>query len=300
MTEEEFKGILKKEVDYINSLIYNFLPEEKDKYKKISEAVNYSVKAGGKRLRPMLILESYRLCGGDKSKEESLVAPFMAGMEFIHTYSLVHDDLPAMDNDMLRRGLPTTHAKYGEDFGILAGDALLNLAYEVMSDATVNTGSADAARAMSVISKKAGIFGMVGGQCLDVDLTGEKLSEEELDFIFRLKTGALIEAAFMAGAILAGADDEKVKALGEAGLFTGMAFQIRDDILDETGNQEEIGKPVHSDADNNKTTYVTLYGLEKAEKDVSDFSIKAEDIIKNAGDNEFLIMLIRSLINRKS
>ena len=146
----------------------------------------------------------------------------------------------------------------------------------------------------------AGIFGMVGGQCLDVDLTGEKLSEEELDFIFRLKTGALIEAAFMAGAILAGADDEKVKALGEAGLFTGMAFQIRDDILDETGNQEEIGKPVHSDADNNKTTYVTLYGLEKAEKDVSDFSVKAEDIIKNAGDNEFLIMLIRSLINRKS
>ncbi len=299
MNTDEFKQRLEEEVEYINELIYKFLPEEKDKYKKISEAVNYSVKAGGKRLRPMLILESYRLCGGDPEEERSRVASFMAAMEFIHTYSLVHDDLPAMDNDLLRRGLPTTHAKFGEDFGILAGDALLNLAYEVMTDAVVMLKDLSAAKAMKVIAQKAGISGMVGGQCLDVDLTGKEMSADELDFIFKLKTGALIEASFMAGGILAGADDEKVNALGRAGYYTGMAFQIRDDILDETGNEEEIGKPVHSDEKNNKTTYVSLYGLEKADEDVCSFSAKAENILKEIGDNTFLIELIRSMVNRK-
>lgn len=299
MNTDEFKQRLEEEVEYINALIYEYLPEEKDNFKKISGAVNYSVKAGGKRLRPMLILESYRLCGGSPEIEKSKVAPFMAGMEFIHTYSLVHDDLPAMDNDLLRRGLPTTHAKYGEDFGILAGDALLNLAYEVMTEAVVSLQDQSAAKAMKTIAKKAGILGMVGGQCMDVDLTGKEMSAEDLDFIFKLKTGALIEASFMAGAILAGEDDEKVSALGQAGYYTGMAFQIRDDILDETGKEEEIGKPVHSDKDNNKTTYVSLYGLKKAEADVCDLSGKAEDIIRKTGNNIFLMELIRNMVNRK-
>lgn len=298
MNADDFKKALNEKTEYINEIIYDFLPEEKDKYKKIAEAVNYSVKAGGKRLRPMLILESYRLCGGDTQEEKEKLAPFMSAMEFIHTYSLVHDDLPAMDNDILRRGLPTTHAKYGEDFGILAGDALLNLAYEVMSEAIVRSQDIRAAKAMSVIARNAGIMGMVGGQCLDVDLTGSKMSADELDFIFKLKTGALIEGAFMAGGLLAGADEEKVEALGKAGHFTGMAFQIRDDILDETGSEEEIGKPVHSDKDNNKTTYVSLYGLKKAEEDVFELSQKAEDIITGIGKNDFLIELIRSMVKR--
>ncbi len=299
MNESDFKQLLKEKTACINDLIYGYLPEETGYFKKISEAVNYSVRAGGKRLRPMLILESYRLCGGSREEEEKRTAPFMAAMEFIHTYSLVHDDLPAMDNDLLRRGLPTTHAKFGEDFGILAGDALLNLAYEIMAEAVCKSEDDTAAKAMKVIAKKAGISGMVGGQCLDVELTGKPMSEEQLDFIFKLKTGALIEAAFMSGAILAGADSEKTEALGQAGFLTGMAFQIRDDILDMTGTEEEIGKPVNSDEKNNKTTYVTLYGLERAEDDVRNFSEKAENMIRATGDNEFLVELIRSMVSRK-
>lgn len=299
MNETDFKQQLNEKTDYINRIIYDFLPEETGNFRKIAEAVNYSIKAGGKRLRPMLILESYRLCNRDPKEESKILAPFMAAMEYIHTYSLVHDDLPAMDNDLLRRGLPTTHAKFGEDFGILAGDALLNMAYEIMSEAVCDSGDDRPARAMRIISEKAGIKGMVGGQCLDVELTGKSMSEEQLDFIFKLKTAALIEAAFMAGAILAGADDVKVNELGQAGFFTGMAFQIRDDILDTTGTEEEIGKPVKSDEKNNKTTYVSLYGLEKANEDVRCFSEKAEKIIMSAGDNEFLIELIRSMVSRR-
>ena len=248
-----FKTELEQEVGFINDIIEKFLPDETGIDKKIKEAMNYSVNAGGKRIRPMLMLEVYKLCGGNNFLE---VYPFMAALEFIHSYSLVHDDLPAMDNDDYRRGRLTTHKVFGEDFGILAGDGLLNHAYEIMAKALIEgEGEIDKkAKAMEIIARKAGIYGMVGGQAVDVELTGKPLTEEQLDFIFRLKTGALIEAAFLAGGYLAGCDDETASKLEKAAALIGFAFQIRDDILDVTGSLEELGKPVFSDEKNNKTT----------------------------------------------
>lgn len=292
-----FKTELEQEVGFINDIIEKFLPDETGIDNKIMEAMNYSVNAGGKRIRPMLMLEVYKLCGGNNFLE---VYPFMAALEFIHSYSLVHDDLPAMDNDDYRRGRLTTHKVFGEDFGILAGDGLLNHAYEIMAKALIEgEGEIDKkAKAMEIIARKAGIYGMVGGQAVDVELTGKPLTEEQLDFIFRLKTGALIEAAFLAGGYLAGCDDETASKLEKAAALIGFAFQIRDDILDVTGSLEELGKPVFSDEKNNKTTYVTLYGLEKSEMDVESMSNEAVNIIKSIGNNEFLEELVCNLINR--
>ena len=292
-----FKTELEQEVGFINDIIEKLLPDETGIDKKIKEAMNYSVNAGGKRIRPMLMLEVYKLCGGNNFLE---VYPFMAALEFIHSYSLVHDDLPAMDNDDYRRGRLTTHKVFGEDFGILAGDGLLNHAYEIMAKALIEgEGEIDRkAKAMEIIARKAGIYGMVGGQAVDVELTGKPLTEEQLDFIFRLKTGALIEAAFLAGGYLAGCDDETASKLEKAAALIGFAFQIRDDILDVTGSLEELGKPVFSDEKNNKTTYVTLYGLEKSEMDVESMSNEAVNIIKSIGNNDFLEELVCNLINR--
>ena len=292
-----FKTELEQEVGFINDIIEKFLPDETGIDKKIKEAMNYSVNAGGKRIRPMLMLEVYKLCGGNNFLE---VYPFMAALEFIHSYSLVHDDLPAMDNDDYRRGRLTTHKVFGEDFGILAGDGLLNHAYEIMAKALIEgEGEIDKkAKAMEIIARKAGIYGMVGGQAVDVELTGKPLTEEQLDFIFRLKTGALIEAAFLAGGYLAGCVDETASKLEKAAALIGFAFQIRDDILDVTGSLEELGKPVFSDEKNNKTTYVTLYGLEKSEMDVESMSNEAVNIIKSIGNNDFLEELVCNLINR--
>ena len=292
-----FKTELEQEVGFINDIIEKFLPDETGIDKKIKEAMNYSVNAGGKRIRPMLMLEVYKLCGGNNFLE---VYPFMAALEFIHSYTLVHDDLAAMDNDDYRRGRLTTHKVFGEDFGILAGDGLLNHAYEIMAKALIEgEGEIDKkAKAMEIIARKAGIYGMVGGQAVDVELTGKPLTEEQLDFIFRLKTGALIEAAFLAGGYLAGCDDETASKLEKAAALIGFAFQIRDDILDVTGSLEELGKPVFSDEKNNKTTYVTLYGLEKSEMDVESMSNEAVNIIKSIGNNDFLEELVCNLINR--
>ncbi len=283
-------------------IIKSYLPQP-EKYKElIVESARYSVEAGGKRVRPLIIMEAFRLCGG---KDESVIKPFMAALEFIHSYSLVHDDLPAMDNDTYRRGKLTTHKKFGEDFGILAGDALLNYAYEVMLSAVMsaykNYDSAQVYnmnKAAAIIAYKAGINGMVGGQSLDVYLTGKDMDKDQLDFIFNLKTGALIEAAFMAGGTLAGADYDVVNKLEKAGNLVGVAFQIQDDILDIYGDESKLGKPVHSDERNNKNTYVSLYGIDAARKAVSSMSAKAEDIIKDIGDNEFLVQFINYLINR--
>ena len=296
----EFEKTLKERTLKVNSIIEDFLPEaDNTMYKRIMEAMRYSVSAGGKRLRPVLMLEAYRLCGG---KSEHEVYPFMAALEFIHTYSLVHDDLPAMDNDDYRRGKLTTHKVYGEDFGVLAGDGLLNYAYEVMTYAVASSAPANtrkAARAAQSLARKAGVFGMVGGQSLDVWLTDKPMNESELDFIFNLKTGALIEAAFMAGGILAGAGETVVEKLEKAGNLVGVAFQIKDDILDVTSTQEVLGKPVFSDEKNNKTTYVTLYGMERASSDVARMSEAAKKLVKEIGDNPFLVELINKLINRE-
>ena len=278
-----FNEELKQRVEQINALLAAKLPAEEGMQQRVAEAMNYSVNAGGKRLRPMLLLEVYRLLGGN---DEKIMEPFMAALECIHTYSLVHDDLPAMDNDDYRRGKLTTHKKFGEDFGVLAGDGLLNYAYELLfngiSEVTEPDDLIRCVKAAKVIAYKAGIYGMVGGQSLDVWLTDKPMNEAQLEFIFNLKTGALIEAAFMAGAILA-----------------GVAFQIQDDILDVTSTQEVLGKPVLSDEKNHKTTYVTLYGMEKAEKDVVEMSNEALRLIEETGENEFLDELVRRLIHRE-
>jgi geranylgeranyl diphosphate synthase type II len=296
---KDYSGRLKSETDAVNTIVAEYLPKPEGFQKKLIEAADYSVQVGGKRLRPMILLESYRLCGGS---HEEICYPFMAALECIHSYSLVHDDLPAMDNDMYRRGNLTTHAKFGEDFGILAGDALLNFAFELILKAVSEAGNEEdrgrMSRAGRVIAEKSGIFGMAGGQSLDVELTGKPVSAQQLDFIFRLKTGALLEAAFAAGAILAGADDAVTETLQNAGLLVGMAFQIRDDILDVTGNEKTLGKPVLSDEKNDKTTYVTLYGLDKAQKDVEAYSDEAESRIRSCGDNDFLLWLVERLVSR--
>lgn len=290
---------LKLKVEDINRVIREYLPKEEGMQHRVIEAANYSVEAGGKRVRPLIMLETYKLFGGDN---ESEVYPFMAALECIHSYSLVHDDLPAMDNDDYRRGRLTTHKKYGEDFGVLAGDALLNYAYEIMLSSITKL-TADkvvkAVRAAQIIAYKAGIYGMVGGQSLDVWLTDKSMDDKQLDFIFNLKTGALIEAAFMAGAVLAGADESTVADIEKAGNKVGVAFQIKDDILDVTSTQEKLGKPVFSDEKNNKTTYVTLYGMDKADRDVEALSKEAVDIINKYGNNDFLVSLILKLINRE-
>ena len=292
-----FDEQLKNRTEYVQNIIYKYCPKEEGHQKIIFEAMNYSLKAGGKRLRPILMLETLKLFGADEKK----AYPFMAAMEMIHTYSLVHDDLPAMDNDEYRRGKKTTHKMYGEDMGILAGDGLLNFAYETMSYAVVNSNEPlSAAKAMAVIAKKAGIYGMVGGQTVDVINEGKELDLETIKFIHKLKTAALIEASMMAGAILGGATDEEVSAVEMIAYDIGMAFQIQDDILDVTSTTEILGKPVLSDEKNQKTTYVTLLGLEQSKKDVKEYSNEAVELLKKLNcNNEFLEKLIIKLINRE-
>lgn len=293
-----FKEELQKRTGEIEEIIKGYLPEETGFQKTVLEAVNYSVLAGGKRLRPMLMQETCRMFGG----EGELVKPFMAAIEMIHTYSLVHDDLPAMDNDEYRRGKKTTHAVYGEAMGILAGDALLNLAFETAAEAFAIEVSSRTARAMQILARKAGIYGMIGGQVVDVESEGQPLSREKLNFIYRLKTSALIEASMMIGAVLAGASDEELAAVERVAGDVGLAFQIQDDILDVTSTTEELGKPVHSDEKNEKTTYVTWKGIDKAKEMVealTDEAIALLSEIKTDKKDDFLEELLKSLVYRK-
>ena len=258
LNKSQFMEELQQKVEHINNVLEKFLPAEEGQQRIIFEAMNYSVRAGGKRLRPMLMEETYHMFGGSSA----VIEPFMAAIEMIHTYSLVHDDLPAMDNDEYRRGKKTTHAVYGEAMGILAGDALLNMAYETAAKAfDMEVADARVARAFTVLAKKAGVYGMVGGQVVDVE--SEKsddcpITREKLDFIYRLKTGALIESSMMIGAILAGASSDEVSRVEQIAAKLGLAFQIQDDVLDVTSTLEVLGKPVGSDEKNNKATYVAL------------------------------------------
>lgn len=288
--------VLKQKVAEIEEILYGYLPKEEGLQKTVLEAMNYSVRAGGKRLRPMLMRETYRLFGG----EDKVVEPFLAAIEFIHTYSLVHDDLPALDNDEYRRGKKTTHAVYGECMGILAGDALLNYAYEVAASAFELEVSPRVAKALQVLAKKAGIYGMVGGQIADIESEGKTVGLDVIEFIHENKTGALIEASMMVGAILAGASEEEVAKIEQVASDVGIAFQIRDDILDVVSDTETLGKPVGSDEKNQKSTYVTLKGLRQAERDVEVYSERALSVLGSfEGKNEFLVDLIRMLIDRK-
>lgn len=294
----EFKKELEQRVTEIESILENYLPEEKGYQKTVLEAMNYSVRAGGKRLRPMLMQETYRLFGGTSEA----IRPFMAAIEMIHTYSLVHDDLPAMDNDEYRRGKKTTHAVYGEAMGILAGDALLNYAYETAAKALLASPSDPAvAKAFALLAQKAGIYGMVGGQVVDVESEDQPdIERDKLDFIYQLKTGALIEASMMIGAILAGAEEEAVAKTGQIAEKVGLAFQIQDDILDRTSTLEVLGKPVGSDVKNHKSTYVTFEGIEQSQKDVERLSEEALELLFSFPEkNPFLEELLRYLIHRK-
>ena len=295
MDRKEEIALHTKEVEEI---ITKYLPKEEGFQKTVISAMNYSFLAGGKRLRPMLMLETYRMFGG----KSEIIEPFMSAIEMIHTYSLVHDDLPAMDNDDYRRGKETTHKVYGEAMGILAGDGLLNLAYETMSQAFfMEPDNKSVAKAFAVLAKKAGIYGMVGGQTVDVETDkGDLITKEKLDFIYALKTGALIEASMLVGAILAGAGEKEQKVIETAAGAIGLAFQIQDDILDITSTTEVLGKPVGSDEKNNKATYVTYEGLEKSKKDVARISKEAVELLQSLPvTNEFLIQLVLELIHRE-
>lgn len=324
----------------IEEMLRAYLPEEKGYQRTVLEAMNYSMLAGGKRLRPLMMYETYRMYAGDG--KDAVIAPFLAAIEMIHTYSLVHDDLPAMDNDEYRRGRKTTHVVYGEAMAILAGDGLLTYAFETaarafqtaeqvcgtaarafqtaeqLSGTAAEHKESDAAgldakaravlcgrvgRAVGVLAQKAGIDGMLGGQCADVEAEkkGGTVSMEQLLFIHAKKTAAMIESALMIGAILAGAPEEDIGRLEQIGYHVGVAFQIRDDILDVEGNQEELGKPVGSDERNQKSTYVTLVGMERAKEDVERISREAVSLMEQLTvKNDFLTELIRRMVYRTS
>ena len=294
-----WKSERQKRIEEVEKIIEAWLPAEGGYQKQVIEAMNYSIQAGGKRVRPVLMLETYRLFGG-KSR---IIEPFLAAIEMIHTYSLVHDDLPAMDNDEYRRGKKTTHKVYGEAMAILAGDALLNYAFETATLAfDIEPENKNTGRALRILAQKAGVYGMVGGQVVDVESekTGTDITREKLDFIYRLKTSALIESSMMIGAVLAGADSDQIDIIEKTASKLGLAFQIQDDILDVTSTLEVLGKPIGSDEKNNKVTYVTFEGLDKASKDVETISKEAEKLLDSfEGDKEFLKGLFEYLIHRE-
>lgn len=295
-----FQDELKKRTEEIEAVLKSYLPREEGFAKTMAQAMNYSVLAGGKRLRPMLILETCRMFGG----EDKLSYPFMAAMEMIHTHSLVHDDLPALDNDDYRRGRLTTHKVYGEAMGVLSGVALLNYAYEVMLTAfdlaEDEKARARVIKALKVMSHKTGLYGMLGGQSVDVENDGKPMSREMINYIYENKTSALIEGSMMAGAILGGASAEEVAVVEKAASGIGLAFQIQDDILDVTSTAEELGKPIHSDEKNHKTTYVTLMGIEKALQQVAELSEEAVKLLEGLNKkNEFLFTLVKELVGRR-
>lgn len=293
-----FKDEMNARKMHIEKILDQYLPEPDGFQKTVLTAMNTTVRAGGKRLRPMLMEETFRMFHG----KGDVIKPFMAAIEMIHTYSLIHDDLPALDNDDYRRGQKTCHIVYGEDMAILAGDALLNYAYETASkafDLADKEQIPAVIRAIQILSSKPGIYGMIGGQVADVELEGTPLSMEQILYIHKNKTSALIEACMMIGALLAGVGDREAKEMEQCGEWIGLAFQIQDDILDLTGDEKELGKPVGSDEKNHKTTYVTLKGLEQSKKDVENISGKAIEILRQYDEEDgYLTNLVTFLMDR--
>ena len=305
MEETIFRQELQKRTTAIEDLLKQYLPAEEGYQKTVIEAMNYSLMAGGKRLRPMLMQETYRMLGG----EDDIIEPFMAAIEMIHTYSLVHDDLPSMDNDEYRRGRRTTWSVYGDGMGVLAGDGLLNYAFETAFRAfpacAVGT-AADpdypkVASALHILARKAGIYGMIGGQNADIEAEEQDtpLTTEQILFIHANKTAALIQAAMTIGATLAGATDEEIAALELCAYNVGIAFQIQDDILDVVGDSKELGKSTGSDAQNHKQTYVTIHGLEDSGREVERLTGEAVKVLDSfSGEHEFLKELLLHLVHR--
>ncbi len=295
--EKEFQEQLAAKVARMDEMVKEYLPKEEGYQKTIFSAMQYSVLAGGKRLRPILMEETYRLFGGTST----VIEPFLAAMEMIHTYSLVHDDLPAMDNDEYRLGKQTPLVVNGEAMGILAGDALLNYAYETALTAfDREPENPYIPKALQVLAREAGVYGMVGGQVVDVETTGQKQAPEVLHFIYHRKTAALLMASMKIGAILAGAEEAYQKQVEKAAEELGMAFQIQDDLLDVLGEEAVLGKPIGSDEKNEKTTYVSLYGIEAARQEVEKRSRESVALIQALPyENDFLVQLMLTLIHRE-
>ncbi|WP_029320706.1 polyprenyl synthetase family protein [Butyrivibrio sp. AE3004] len=302
----DFDRLLDEKAAEAEKIVKSFLPLEEGYQKTVIEAMNYSVLAGGKRIRPVLMMEMFRIFSG---KSEEIIAPFMAAMEMIHTYSLVHDDLPALDNDEYRRGRKTTHVVYGPGMATIAGDGLLNYAFETAikvfnckEELPLYDGEFSDRRAVAlkILATKAGIYGMIGGQCADIEAEGKACAtEDELIFIHENKTAALLESSMMIGALLAGADSATLKEIEQAARKIGVAFQIQDDVLDVTGDEAELGKPVGSDEKNEKTTYVTLHGIEESKREVERLSDEAIGILSEfEGADTFLIPLVKWMITR--
>lgn len=282
-------------VNIINDEILKYL--KKYSGEEMYEPMEYSLKAGGKRFRPMIMLlmcEALSGCYKD-------AIPFAVGIECIHTYSLIHDDLPSMDNDDLRRGLPTCHIKFDEATAVLAGDGLLNIAFEIMLDKLKNSFEKKYLDAIYCIAISSGTNGMIKGQALDIKAEGKKISKNELFDIYENKTGKIILSSMKSGAIIGGANEEQLSIVEDIAYKLGIAFQIQDDILDIEGEQEKIGKPINSDLKNNKSTYVSMYGIEKAKNDYMELSSQVLQNLEKLGVKDKCIYhYIKSLINRNS
>lgn len=289
--------VKKKLNDYaeiVNKKLVEYLPPAMDGQKQVTKAMKFSLVNGGKRLRPILVLEFCKMCGGDAKK----ALAYACAVEYVHTYSLIHDDLPCMDDDDMRRGNPSCHKMFGEATALLAGDALLTHAFDLICQSDLN--DEKNVMAISLLSQNAGVSGMIGGQVLDIKFEDTDPSISDILTVHRLKTGALISAACLLGCIAAGADSEKIAAASKFAYLLGTAFQIKDDLLDIQGDEEKLGKPIGSDAQNDKTTYVTLVGVEKAQKDVQTLTNSAIEIIKEFDNNEFMIALCEYLITREN
>lgn len=292
MTEFEFDNILKNDIRKVDNSLLSYLPDAKDGQFGVADAMKYSLVNGGKRIRPVLALEFARACGG--SREECL--PLACALEYIHTYSLIHDDLPCMDNDDMRRGKPSCHKQFDEATALLAGDALLTHAFEIVSVSDLPDDKK--VTAISLLSQNSGVGGMIGGQVIDLLFEQGDPTLKELLTVYKLKTGALISAACLLGCISAGADSEKLSAASKFAYSLGIAFQIQDDILDITGDEKELGKPVGSDAANSKKTYAAIVGIDKAKQDVvrlTDNAVKQLDAFEDA---EFIKLLAHKLVSR--
>lgn len=292
MTQLEFENIMKNDISLVESRLTDLLPKCANGQDEVVEAMKYSLVNGGKRLRPVLCLEFAKACGGDRFD----ALDFACAVEYIHTYSLIHDDLPCMDDDDMRRGKPSCHKQFGEATALLAGDALLTHAFQIVAGAELD--DSKIALACGLLAQNAGVQGMVGGQVIDLKYESESPDLRQLLSVHRLKTGALISAACLLGCIAAGADDKKIAAASAYAYDLGVAFQIKDDILDVTGSSEELGKPVGSDEDNNKTTYISLRGIENAQKDVEKLTSAAISRLSEFQNTEFLEALSRYLVNR--
>ncbi|NMS88983.1 polyprenyl synthetase family protein [Clostridioides difficile] len=293
----EFKQCLKEKSSFIENVLKEYMPKEEGYQKTVIEAMNYSLSAGGKRLRPILTLEACKIVGGNE--EEAI--PFAVAIEMIHTYSLIHDDLPALDNDDLRRGRPTNHKVYGEAMGILAGDALLNYAFEVMLSGSINKENPEKyLKAINEIAKGAGIYGMIGGQVVDVESENKQIEKEKLDYIHMNKTAAMMVGCMRAGATIGGANAEQMEEITKYAKNIGLSFQIVDDILDIVGDEAKLGKKVGSDIENHKSTYPSLLGLDKSKEIAYNLIDEANKSIEKLSDNvDFLKGLAEYIIDRE-